>query len=307
MHNYSRRQFLRSSSVLAAAYVGGTAFTAKKTLPPLSFSTLGCPGWNFEQIVDFAAAHGYRGIELRGIQKELELDKCKEFSSAQNISATLALLKQRGLKFIDFGASCNLHTAEAVERKKNIDEAKRFIDLAQQAGCPFVRVFPNNLPKDGDKQVTIDLITNGLIELGDYAKNTNVTVLMETHGDLVHSNDLEKIMQRASQTQTGLVWDITNMWTITKEPPAAVYGKLKKYIHHAHIKDAKLLPDGKVEYVLLGQGDVPIFEAIDLLYNSGYKGYYSFEWEKLWHPEIAEPEIALADYPLAIKKHFDKK
>ena len=52
------------------------------------------------------------------------------------------------------------------------------------------------------------------------------------------------------------------------------------------------------------QGEVPIFEAIDALQKGGYKGYYSFEWEKLWHPEIAAPEIAIADYPVAMKKHF---
>ena len=57
------------------------------------------------------------------------------------------------------------------------------------------------------------------------------------------------------------------------------------------------MTDGKIHYVLLGQGEVPIFAAIDVLQNGGYKGYYSFEWEKLWHPEIADPEIALADYP----------
>jgi hypothetical protein len=38
--------------------------------------------------------------------------------------------------------------------------------------------------------------------------------------------------------------------------------------------------------------------------RDGYKGYYSFEWEKLWHPEIAEPAIALAHYPGAMKKLF---
>jgi predicted xylose isomerase-like sugar epimerase len=54
----------------------------------------------------------------------------------------------------------------------------------------------------------------------------------------------------------------------------------------------------------MGQGEVPIFEAVDALSKSGYKGYYSFEWEKLWHPELEDPETALADYPLAMKKHF---
>ena len=60
----------------------------------------------------------------------------------------------------------------------------------------------------------------------------------------------------------------------------------------------------KLEYTFLGTGDVPIFEAVDLLVKDGFKGYYSFEWEKLWHPEIAEPELAFADYPKAIKKHL---
>ena len=287
--------------------MAGPAFAGKKTMPRLSFSTLGCPGWSFDEIVNFAAAHGYQGIELRGIKKELELEKCTEFSTPENINSTLSLLKQKGLQLIDLGASCNLHIADPAERKKNLDEGRRFIDLAQQTGCPYVRVFPNNLPKDQDRAATIDLITKGLMELGDYAKNTSVTVLMETHGDLVHSADLQTIMQQAYQPHTGLVWDIANMWCITKEPPAEVYGKLKKYIRHTHIKDLNVLPEGKLEFKLLGQGEVPIFEAIDLLYNNGYKGYYSFEWEKLWHPEIAEPEIALADYPEAMKKHFAKK
>ena len=62
--------------------------------------------------------------------------------------------------------------------------------------------------------------------------------------------------------------------------------------------------DGKYQYKLLGQGEVPVFEAIDVLVKDGYKGYYSFEWEKLWHPEIAAPEIALDDYAKVMKKHF---
>ena len=74
-----------------------------------------------------------------------------------------------------------------------------------------------------------------------------------------------------------------------------MYRKLRNYIHHTHIKDAKLI-DGKAQYVFLGQGVVPIFEAITILVNDGYKGYYSFEWEKLWHPELAEPELTEHTY-----------
>jgi sugar phosphate isomerase/epimerase len=166
-------------------------------------------------------------------------------------------------------------------------------------------VFPNIFPKEQTKAATIDLIIKGLIELAEYANNTRVTVLIESHGDLVKIDDLENVMQAAEHNHCGMVWDITNMWTVTKEDPVQAYERLKKYIRHTHIKDAKLV-DGKPQYVLLGKGKVPVMDAIDLLYKGGYKGYYSFEWEKLWHPEIAEPEIALADYTTVMKEHFKK-
>jgi len=32
------------------------------------------------------------------------------------------------------------------------------------------------------------------------------------------------------------------------------------------------------------------------LREAGYTGYVSVEWEKKWHPEIADPEIALPQH-----------
>src|ERR1700722_12678316 len=101
MNPYSRRQFLQTSSLFAAGALITPSFNLKKDKPLLSFSTLGCPDWSFKQIVDFAAAHGYDGIELRGIQREMELTKVKELSSPQNRQETLAIMKDKGLKFVD--------------------------------------------------------------------------------------------------------------------------------------------------------------------------------------------------------------
>ncbi|HEU5051725.1 MAG TPA: sugar phosphate isomerase/epimerase family protein [Hanamia sp.] len=303
MKKLSRRNFLKTTSLLMAAPLMPSIFEMKKKKPLLSFSTLGCPDWDFTKITDFAVQHNYEGIEMRGLLHEMDLTKCPEFNSAQNISNTLSLMKGKNLAFVDLGSSTNLHISDLRERTKNLNEAKRFIDLAEKINCPFVRVFPNQIPANQDKNETIDLIIKGLTELGNYAKGSNVKVLMETHGDLVWSNDLKKIMVSAFNDHTGLVWDITNMWSVTKEPPEEVYKRLKKYICHTHVKDLKM-ENGKEHYVLLGQGEVPIFTAIDALRKGGYKGYYSFEWEKLWHPEIADPEIAIADYSKVMLKHF---
>jgi sugar phosphate isomerase/epimerase len=300
----TRRHFLKTSAAFFAAVAIADGFDFKKSELRLSFSTLGCPDWPFEKITDFAVANGYSGLEIRGIQRQMDLTKCSEFNSAENIAATLKLMKSKGLKFVDLGSSAEMHHSDEAERRKQMDEAKRFIDLAQQLNCPYIRVFPNKLPKE-NRDATIDLIVKGLIEAGDHAKGTNVMVLMETHGEVVESAVLKQIMEAANHPKVGLVWDVCNMWTMTKESPGQVYAALKKYIHHTHIKDA-VLSDKGPQYRLMGKGEVPIFEAIDILFKDGYKGYYSFEWEKLWHPEIPEPEVALADYPKAMKQHFSK-
>ncbi len=302
MKQVNRKEFLQSAGILLAAAVSGSGFSVEGQ-PLLSFSTLGCPDWPFEKIMNFAVQHGYQGLELRGIQREMDLPKSREFVTKQARKQTVKTMKQNGLQFVGLGSSATLHFAAATQRQKNLDEGRRFIDLAADINCPFVRVFPNNFPKDQERQQTIDLITKGLLELADHAKGSKVVVLMETHGDLVKAADLEMIMQGAAHPHTGLVWDISNMWTITKEPPTEVYKQLKKYIRHVHVKDATLR-EGKLQYKLLGQGEVPIFEGIDVLLQDGYKGFYSFEWEKLWHPEILEPEIALADYPVKMRAHF---
>jgi sugar phosphate isomerase/epimerase len=303
LKNYKRREFIKLNSGLFLAAAIPASLLHKKYKPLLSFSTLGCPDWSFEKIVAFAVANNYDGIEIRGIQRELDLIKATPFNSKENIAGSLKLMHDNNLKFSDLGSSAALHFPEGEERRKNIEEGKRFIDLAQQLSCPNIRVFPNDFPKDQDRDLTKELIAKGLLELGDYAKNTNVAVLLETHGEVVYTADLLQIMQAAEHEHVGMVWDAYNMWSVTKEPPASVYDALKKYIKHTHIKDAKLI-NGKEQYVLLGTGDSAIFEAIDILAKNNYKGYYSFEWEKLWHPEIDDPEIAIADYPKAMQKYF---
>lgn len=304
MANLNRRSFLKGSAALLPIPFIGYAFTNKARMPLLSFSTLGCPDWSFDEILSFASKHGFGGLEFRGLKREIDLTKCPEFSPA-NIKASLQKLKKHNLRIINLGASTALHHTDKAVREKNIDEAKRYIDLAGQLNSPYVRVFPNNLPKDDTRAEVINLIIEGLKQLGDYAKNSPVTVLMETHGDVVYTADLQKIMESVNHPKVALIWDISNMWTITKEPPAEVYSKLKPYIRHTHIKDATL-DGGKIGYALVGKGQVPIFEAIDILRRDGYKGYYSFEWEKLWHPELMEPDIAFADYAKTMKAHFSR-
>ena len=293
--NQDRRAFLGLTVGLLGTGLLSHAMPAKKQKMQLAFSSIGCPDWPLDRIVKFARDKGYQGIELRGLLRELDLPRSSDFNGPDKIRAARKLVEDNGLKFVCLGASAPLHHPEGAKREQSIDEGKRFIDLAEALGCPYVRVFPNNLPKDQDKAVTLQLIRQGLQTLGDHAAKTKVAVLMETHGDLIQTADIVEVMQGVERPNVGLVWDFTNMWSITKEAPISVYPKLAPYIRHVHVKDYKM-QDGKMRYTLLGQGMAPAFQALDLLQRAGYKGFYSFEWEKLWHPELEEPDTALEHY-----------
>jgi sugar phosphate isomerase/epimerase len=79
--------------------------------------------------------------------------------------------------------------------------------------------------------------------------------------------------------------------------------ELGSWIRHTHLKDS--VPAGKErKYVLTGRGDVPIQRQVQALQKIGYKGYLCFEWEKAWHPDLEDPEIAIADYAKVVGGYF---
>ena len=86
----------------------------------------------------------------------------------------------------------------------------------------------------------------------------------------------------------------TRLWTGMRSQNTP-WPNLGQWIRHTHLKDSVQVGKER-KYVLPGTGDVPMERQIMALRNIGYKGYYCFEWEKVWHPDILEPEVAFPDY-----------
>lgn len=45
----------------------------------------------------------------------------------------------------------------------------------------------------------------------------------------------------------------------------------------------------RVEYRMMGYGDVPVTDAVTLLDRAGFDGFFSLEWVKRWNPDLQEP------------------
>ncbi len=259
---------------------------------PLAFTTLACPNWSWEQTVQKAVEYGYQGLELRGVEGEMDLTKASPFTGSR-LAATKRELADRGLAVPCLDTSCRFDQQTAID--SSIDEGKRHIDLAHALNAPFIRVFGDRIPDSQFRERIIAQVAAGLLALAHHAEGTSVQVLLESHGDFARVENLLAVLQAISHPQVGVLWDVHHPYRFFSEPLAETYERLKNRIRHVHLKDSVSV-DGGVRYCLLGQGIVPIREVLQLLANGGYQGWIAFEWEKRWHPEIEEPEVALPDF-----------
>ena len=301
MPSLSRRSFLAgaaATAVLARTIRG----QARRPRVPLAFSTLGCPKWPWTTVLEQASKLGYSGIELRGIQMQMDLPKLPEFSGTR-LSQSLKDLEALDLKITDLGASARMHEADSTRRAAQLDEGRRFIDLAHQMKVPYVRVFGDQIPEGEPKETVVKRVVDGLRTLGEHGRGSGVAVIIESHGDFTDSPTLLQLMNGAGMENVALLWDAHHTFVAGKEPPAKTFEAMKRYIRHTHLKDSR--PEGTgVRYVLTGQGTVPVRETVNILFKSGYKGYYCFEWEKGWHPEIEEPEVSFPHFVERMREYL---
>ncbi|MDP9339906.1 MAG: sugar phosphate isomerase/epimerase [Acidobacteriota bacterium] len=299
----SRREFV---GTVALAGLGAQFVAAAPAPQPLAFSTLGCPRWTWLQILDFAAQHGFSAVELRGMLGELNLPARPEFAADKILQAKRDVAS-RGLKIACVSSSAAMHEEDAQKRAQQLADARSFIDLAAALEAPYVRVFGNDIK--GPREAVIARVAAGLRELGEYARPRNVTVIIESHGDFTDSPTLKDILTRADSDHVALLWDAHHTFVSSHEEPEFTVSQLGKWIRHTHLKDS--VPDVKADgkdrrYVLTGKGDVPVERQIRALVAMGYQGRYCFEWEKVWHPELAEPEVAIADYSKVAGEYLEK-
>lgn len=295
----TRRVFMQCSAMAAAASpLFGS--TVKDGPLPIGFSTLGCPGWDWHKVLDFAKQNSFSAVELRGLQGTMDLPSRPEFAP-DRIEQSKKDVAAQGLRISCLSSSANMHDADPEKHEAQLADARRFIDLASALGVPYVRVFGNKVI--GARDAAVKNIAQSLRSLGEHSGPKNVTVVIESHGDFTDSPTLRAVLEAADSPHVALLWDAHHTFVSGKEEPEFTVSQLGKYIRHTHLKDSIRKGDD-VQYVLTGRGQVPVKRQVAALAGIGYAGSYSFEWEKVWHPDLEEPEISFPDYARVMREYL---
>jgi sugar phosphate isomerase/epimerase len=180
---------------------------------------------------------------------------------------------------------------------ENQAHMRQLIRLARTMGAPFIRSFAGQLPAGADRPAMIRTVADALRPLAEEALAYGIRIGLETHDDWCSGEVIGAVMDRANSRGLGVVYDILNAWDCGLEPWDVAYPRLKPFILYCHLKDGYRLADGKLRYVLLGAGDLPLRAILARFKADGYDGPFSFEWEKKWHPELEAPERAMPHFP----------
>ena len=255
----------------------------------LSFASLGCPGWNLQQVAENARALGYEGVELRGSPGEhIGPDETPETRSAIR-----RLFEANGVQIACIMGYSTFTWDDLQKQAQSIETACKFLEVASDVHCPVLRIFGGKF-SDAGREESLRRVIAGIRQVAGRAEKAGVKLAIETHDDWCKGENLRAVLAGVQSPALGVCWDIGN--SFFTEPLDDTWRTIRQDIVHVHFKDGARGGDGKVHSILPGTGQVDMRRALQLLHTGGYQGYLSFEWEKKWQPELAEPEIAFPHY-----------
>ena len=258
----------------------------------ISFMTLGCPKWDIDTICARGKEYVFDGIDFRGYLGVIDLSTLPEFTT--KVAETSQKIQEAGLEVS--GISTNIRVCVKDELEKSLEEARYSIEMAKAFDTVNLRVFGGGdleqytheeLAKVGSECVSRILEIDGARDL---------KWLFETHDSWVQGEHARLLLDSIPDSAFGALWDMGHTWRVGREKTADTWAAIGDRVGYAHVKDAIYNPDSSLvmrdgwHYVAPGTGELPLDESIALLQESGYSGWYLFEHEKHWHPNLPEPE-----------------
>jgi fatty-acyl-CoA synthase len=263
----------------------------------IGFTTLACPKWDLDQVIARAKEYGYDGVDFRGLMGEMAVYKLPEFSA--DISKTVARFAKAKLEVCGFSSGARLYEKDPAKLAGALGEVSQYARLCGFFHTPFIRVFGGALPPGPRDEAVADAVQT-LETMAQIA--APAIIALEAHDDWVDSSLLAQAMRRVKAPNACVLWDVHHPFRMRGETPRQTWDNIGPYVRYTHVKDSRALPDGQYQYTLPGEGDVPLAEMIALMKSGRYDGYLVAEWEKKWHPELAEPQIALPAFAAYLRR-----
>jgi sugar phosphate isomerase/epimerase len=250
----------RSFFALSAGMCALPAAEAAPPAPAREFQ-LGCVTYNvlkdmdLDTLIHTLEGAGFAAVELRTEHKH-GVEPSISAAERAKVRDRFAASK---VKLLSYGTTCEFQSTDEAARRKQIELAKAFVDLARDTGAIGVKVRPNGIPKGADLGATVERIGAGLHEVGEYGKGKGIEIWMEVHGGVTQEpKNASAILHAANHPNVGACWN-SNPTDVVNGSVKQTFDLLGPYIRSAHINELT--------------NAYPWHELFQLLRASGYKRY----------------------------------
>ncbi len=189
--------------------------------------------WDIETIIKNCEETGFAGVELRtthkhgvepSISKERRAEVRKRFEGS-------------GVRLVSLGSTCEYQSPDPSVVKHNIDETRRFCELAHDLGCLGVKVRPNGFPPNSDHAGVLEQIGLALKQCGDIARDQGVEIWVEVHGEETEKPpNMHRIMEVCDHPSVGVCWN-SNDTDVVDGSVKSSFELLKPWLRSCHINE----------------------------------------------------------------------
>src|SRR6266850_6589325 len=197
------------------------------------------------------------------------------------------------VEIYSIGTRVRLAQPTADLRQQQLDELRKWLDVAQKVGATHVRVFGGAKPDGATLDQAIGFAAETLKRGAEYAGARGLILGVEDDGGITDfAKDTIEIVKRADSPWAGMNLDIGNF------RPPAVYDQIEMSIPYAvstHVKVDMALDDG------VGRAPFDWDRVFKMFAAHGFRGYMGLEYEAAADPATAVPRHLRRLKELAVK------
>ena len=264
--DYSRRQFIQNSVGASMAFTGlnnfSDFFESKKRTMRMGLVTYQWGrDWDLNTLISNCEKNGFFGVELRtqhAHKVEINLNKAERCEVKKKFASSK-------VECIGYGSNFEYHSPDSQIVRQNIEQTKEYILLCKDIGASGIKVKPNYLPPEIEKEKTIAQIAASLNDCGKFAADYGQLVRLEVHGNISKEiPNIKAIFEQVTEPNVKICWNSNETDLL---PPGLEnnFNSIKKWFGDTvHVREL----DDKI---------YPFQQLISLFYANDYKGWILLE------------------------------
>jgi len=262
----------------------------------IAFSNLACPDWLLTRVAEEGTRLGALGVELRafscGDKPDLAsnpmLVEPERLAQVFDHAGITPMCLSTGVRY-DKPILPPVIGRAIFNIEDGVEETKQFVEYADKAGIPFVRVFGYQLPGGEPRMWGKRRVAERLALAAQTARNTGVRLVIENGGTYARAEDLLELVERVDLQWLRVCY---NTLTAAQAGDCPVEGIRLLRDHLSIVKVGNTKDD---EHCPLAEGDLPMHQVFPTLAGIGYDGWVVYEYPRLWCTDLdSDPSAILA-------------